>query len=108
MERRLSTEIWAALSLLVVCLLVGFVELGSVRRAASTGYLVGWLVTYLCFLLVLGRAAAARLDAQAEGEQAWREVLAVAPQRHPASSGWWHPLSWRARCWRCCPPIPAG
>lgn len=68
MERRLSTEIWAALSLLVVCLLVGFVELGSVRRAASTGYLVGWLVTYLCFLLVLGRAAAARTPPTASGQ----------------------------------------
>lgn len=68
MDRRGRMEIWAGLSLLVVCLLVGFVEFGTVRRAASTGYLVGWLTAYAVFVVALGRAAVVRTPLTPAGQ----------------------------------------
>lgn len=45
----------------------------------------GDLTSLRVYPTAAGRAAAARLDAQAEGEQAWREVLAAAPEADTAS-----------------------
>lgn len=70
MERRGSMEIWAALSLLVVCLLVGAVEAALVWDRASGGYFVGWLTVFVLFLALLGVAAAKHTPTTAVGRLA--------------------------------------
>ncbi|USQ81205.1 histidine kinase [Ornithinimicrobium faecis] len=70
MERRGSMEIWAALSLLVVCVLVGTVEGAMVWDRASGGYFAGWLAIFVLFLVLLGVAAARRTPATAIGRLA--------------------------------------
>lgn len=70
MERSGRMEVWAAISLLVICLLVGSVEGSIILDTASTGYFIGWLAVFIAFLGALGWAASARTPPTTSGQLA--------------------------------------
>ncbi|WP_152188137.1 sensor histidine kinase [Georgenia satyanarayanai] len=74
MERTGRVQVWAGVSMLVLCVVVGAVEGATVLAAGSWAYLVPWLVAFVGYLVTLVLASARSTPATSRGR-----LLLVAP-----------------------------
>ncbi|AEF34465.1 DUF2599 domain-containing protein [Mycolicibacter sinensis] len=82
----LRSILFAALAAELVVAAPAAADTGFVDRTEWVSYSSGsGLASLRVYPTPAGRAAAARVDAAAEGEQAWREVLAAAPDADTVS-----------------------
>ncbi|UFU04043.1 histidine kinase [Ruania suaedae] len=67
MERTTRVQIWAGVSMLVLCVLIGAVEGASVLTVGGWAYLAPWLVVFLGYLAALVLATARSAPATLQG-----------------------------------------